>query len=501
MTNWVCTHADSKRNGFVNMIKLIRDKGLAALMLAGLLALSGSALAQTWQVQGKKTPIAVEGTACNTATDKLGITVAPETLLICKAGVWVKQSAVAVVTPLYLRNTGAQPAACPAGWSQADLGYVFESGSAGNYVRTCLPPSTQACSVLYLKNNGAAPASCPAAWSQADIASVLEGSSANNIRSCITCAAQAECSGGSCTVPTGSSCAAPWGGVIANGASLTAYAGATVPYGSACAAETRTCNNGVLSGSNTVQACTVSAAPLSCNLPWGGTLASGGAVTAYAAASVSYGNSCTAETRSCTNGVLSGSYSSASCSVSQTPIYGWVYDYNQPIYGWRNGDPIYGWVDDVSSPIWDWVNGAPIYSQREITTGGDPIYGDPVTTRVSANPHGKVGMVGEAYSPPPPCSNDTPGGVLENEVVEWVTDPYLISIGYGYFQRWDCAVYAVTRPVIGTTPIVVTIENYISGYTPEYRVVGYNQKWDVTGYNQVWGVTGYQQVWGIVGYQ
>lgn len=57
------------------------------------------------------------------------------------------------------------------------------------------------------------------------------------------------------------------------------------------------------------------APPNPCTLPWGGTLQSGSGVTAYAAASVAYGNTCSSQTRTCTNGTLSGSYTHASCVV------------------------------------------------------------------------------------------------------------------------------------------------------------------------------------------
>lgn len=50
-------------------------------------------------------------------------------------------------------------------------------------------------------------------------------------------------------------CNLPWGGTIANGASVTAYQYGSVPCGSNCAQETRTCNNGILSGSYASQNC------------------------------------------------------------------------------------------------------------------------------------------------------------------------------------------------------------------------------------------------------
>lgn len=59
--------------------------------------------------------------------------------------------------------------------------------------------------------------------------------------------------------------------------------------------------------------------PQNCSAPWGATVANGGSVTAYAAPVVAAGTECQAETRSCTNGVLTGTYTSASCEVSAPP--------------------------------------------------------------------------------------------------------------------------------------------------------------------------------------
>ena len=58
---------------------------------------------------------------------------------------------------------------------------------------------------------------------------------------------------------------------------------------------------------------------LPCTLPWGGTIASGQPITAYQLASVSSPATCTSETRTCTNGVLSGSYTNQSCAVVTNP--------------------------------------------------------------------------------------------------------------------------------------------------------------------------------------
>ncbi len=56
-------------------------------------------------------------------------------------------------------------------------------------------------------------------------------------------------------------------------------------------------------------------APASCSLN-GQTVAHGSALTAYQASSVAFGNTCTGETRSCSDGNLAGSYAYTSCTVN-----------------------------------------------------------------------------------------------------------------------------------------------------------------------------------------
>ncbi len=212
---------------------------------------------------------------------------------------------------------------------------------------------------------------------------------------------------GSFTTPNcaPASCTTPWGTTLASGSSVTAYSASSVPCGSTCASvsQTRTCTNGVLSGSYTNQSCSMIACPLptitvtkagtgsgtvisnpagincgvtcsasfynpynpwviltasastgstfsgwsgcnsvsgntctvtmyvskivtatftasSCSLPWGGTLTSGSSVTAYSASSVPCGSTCASQTRTCTNGALSGTYTNQSCSVAACPL-------------------------------------------------------------------------------------------------------------------------------------------------------------------------------------
>jgi hypothetical protein len=57
-------------------------------------------------------------------------------------------------------------------------------------------------------------------------------------------------------------------------------------------------------------------APASCSLPWGGSLASGGSVSAYPLATVAAPGSCVAEMLTCANGVLSNPTAVQSCTVT-----------------------------------------------------------------------------------------------------------------------------------------------------------------------------------------
>jgi hypothetical protein len=71
----------------------------------------------------------------------------------------------------------------------------------------------------------------------------------------------------------------------------------------------------------------VSLAICTCSLPWGGTINDGSNATAYQASSVTCGNSCVSQTRTCTANVLSGSYTYSSCSVANcsTTCGSWYY--------------------------------------------------------------------------------------------------------------------------------------------------------------------------------
>jgi hypothetical protein len=106
--------------------------------------------------------------------------------------------------------------------------------------------------------------------------------------------------------------------IIEHGDSITAYQDDAPAYDSSCVSQTRTCTNGTLSGSYQYASCTVGD-PSSCTLD-GATLAHGESHTFYSEETAPSGGSCSSLTqeRTCTNGTLSGSseYQYASCGCT-----------------------------------------------------------------------------------------------------------------------------------------------------------------------------------------
>jgi len=116
----------------------------------------------------------------------------------------------------------------------------------------------------------------------------------------------------SCTVDGPAACLFN-GQTVASGQTVTAYQNSSVPYGQACSSQTLTCTNGAFDGTYTYASCTVGA-PAAC-LFNGQTIASGQTITAYQNSTVPYGQTCVSQVETCTNGSFDGSLQFASCSV------------------------------------------------------------------------------------------------------------------------------------------------------------------------------------------
>ena len=97
------------------------------------------------------------------------------------------------------------------------------------------------------------------------------------------------------------------------GTSVVGYLSEVVPFGSECSAETRICSEGVLNGVNSYASCQVTP-PSGCSFGEKD-VAHGSSFTAYLSETVPFGESCQSEQRDCSDGTLSGSYNFELCLI------------------------------------------------------------------------------------------------------------------------------------------------------------------------------------------
>jgi hypothetical protein len=161
------------------------------------------------------------------------------------------------------------------------------------------------------------PKSCnTTAISNCDLVSTRSGGTSGVCASGYTGSCSFSCFRGTWTSASNtctSGCTLPWGGSIPSGNSVIAYSASNPAGTCASVAESRVCTGTTLSGSFTLQSCTNGCT----GTPWG-RVASGYSNTAYSATSVACGGSCAtvSQTRTCSNGTLSGSFGNTSCSVA-----------------------------------------------------------------------------------------------------------------------------------------------------------------------------------------
>ena len=110
--------------------------------------------------------------------------------------------------------------------------------------------------------------------------------------------------------------------VVPHGDSIIAYETGEATKGAKCNAETRTCNNGRLSGSYTFNRCTGTSAEEDCIINWADlrrkeqVVPHGESVKAYETGEVAAGKKCNGEIRVCNDGDLSGKFIYNRCSVA-----------------------------------------------------------------------------------------------------------------------------------------------------------------------------------------
>lgn len=185
---------------------------------------------------------------------------------------------------------------------------------------------------------------------------------------------------GSCVVASPSNCSTPWGTAIAHGDSVEAYASSVASYGTPCNKETRTCNNGVLSGTAAYAACAV-ASPASCTAPWGVSVSHGSSISAYEANSVPYGSTCNNESRTCNNGTFSGSFEYGTCTVaapaSCTTPWGAVVAHGASILAYKDSASVTSCSSETRTCSNGTLSGTFANGSCSVVT---PTYADPVSS-------------------------------------------------------------------------------------------------------------------------
>lgn len=116
----------------------------------------------------------------------------------------------------------------------------------------------------------------------------------------------------SCSVELALACSFN-GNSIVSGQSVTAYQSSSVAFGETCLSESRGCENGVLSGTFENASCEVSSG-LACDMNETSVL-HGQSITTYPTSSVPANETCQPEVRVCNNGSLSGMNTILTCSV------------------------------------------------------------------------------------------------------------------------------------------------------------------------------------------
>lgn len=135
-------------------------------------------------------------------------------------------------------------------------------------------------------------------------------------------------------------CYLPWWWIAGNWQTVTAYSKSNWQ----CYSEWRFCYNGRLNWSYTLQSCTPDIVNYTCSLPWWWSISNWQSVEAF----LNSTSPCTKQIRYCSNWVLNGSYTYASCTLSP--------------WGWFD---TYGWWES----IW-WYNSVPDW---EDTCHGDAV--------------------------------------------------------------------------------------------------------------------------------
>lgn len=212
----------------------------------------------------------------------------------------------AVATGTAACSSYSQSRSCTNGSLSGDSKYSKSTCSAGGCIVNGVTLTNGSSTTFYLAQNIPSTEQCSSyAQTRTCTNGTISGNEAYKYNSCS---------------PAGSGTCVLDNAVIANGGAGTFYSSTVAPAGQTCSliSRSRTCTNGVLSGSATYNRATCTDTQ-SCTLN-GVTVSHGSSAIFYSASTVAYGSTCSgiSQSRTCNNGSLSGSaaYQYGSCSVN-----------------------------------------------------------------------------------------------------------------------------------------------------------------------------------------
>jgi hypothetical protein len=191
------------------------------------------------------------------------------------------------------------------------------------------------------------------------------------------------------------------GVTVAHGTTRSFFSSNSVACGQTCQSQPRTCNDGNLSGNSTYSNASCNTGTCnSCTLD-GVTVAHGSSRDFFNSSAVACGQTCQSASRSCNNGVLSGSatYSSASCSVGACN------------YTWRLITTYAVFDDPFSIP-------APMYCHPYNVYSLPGSFGQPpqtISAPPACNANNAEGWYFHTRSTVPGCGNSVSQGVVQDQ--------------------------------------------------------------------------------------
>lgn len=231
--------------------------GTTTITVQGGQSREGPNIGGTSSIQVQSTPSCPYSAGYSTTCEKMVQVTQAYRAGQCSMDFWVSEQGVLMDYPDELDRTNIDLTACtPVSTTCTYSAWTPDVSSrcAGiSFTQTRTVISGTGCTDTTKTSIGTKPQSCASPSSVACGQAITDANGCGSCPSGSQCQSGYSCNSGSCQPLSTGSCALPWGGSIANQTTQKAY---QVSSGATCPSETRTCTNGVLSGTYQYQSCT-----------------------------------------------------------------------------------------------------------------------------------------------------------------------------------------------------------------------------------------------------